>query len=75
MGEDGVVLEADGRNGRGGLEMGHQLPGGGLTVRLTPMGYKGEQLLDALWKGVAVMVENDGRVTPCPPDPGDPSPR
>ena len=34
-----------------------------LTVRLSPMGYKGEQLLDALWKGVAVMVENDGRVT------------
>lgn len=34
-----------------------------LTVRLTPMGYKGEQLLDALWKGVAVMVENDGCVT------------
>lgn len=34
-----------------------------LVARLTPMGYKGEQLLDALWKGVAVMVENDGSVT------------
>lgn len=34
-----------------------------LVARLKPMGYKGDQLLDALWKGVAAMVENDGGVT------------
>lgn len=30
---------------------------------LTPMGYDGEKLIDALWKGTAAMVENDGRGT------------
>ena len=34
-----------------------------LTCRLTPMGYDGRQLVDALWKGVAAMVSNNGSVT------------
>jgi len=34
-----------------------------LTGRLSPMGYDGGQLVDALWKGVAAMVSNDGAVT------------
>lgn len=34
-----------------------------LTERLTPMGYHADQLIDALWAGVSVMVANDGSVT------------
>lgn len=34
-----------------------------LLARLTPMGYNGEKLVAALWKGVAVMVANDGQAT------------
>lgn len=34
-----------------------------LTDRLTPMGYDGRQLVDALWKGVSAMVSNKGGVT------------
>lgn len=34
-----------------------------LLARLTPMGYNGEKLTEALWKGVAAMVANDGQAT------------
>lgn len=34
-----------------------------LIHRLAPMGYKGEALTHALWKGVEDMVENDGTFT------------
>ena len=34
-----------------------------LVARLTPMGYDGEKLVAALWKGVSVMTANDGRAT------------
>lgn len=34
-----------------------------LVRRLTPMGYDGERLIQALWKGVGAMVENSGLFT------------
>ena len=34
-----------------------------LTTRLAPMGYDGEKLIAALWKGVAAMIANDGQAT------------
>lgn len=34
-----------------------------LVRRLTPMGYNGEKLTAALWKGVHAMVKNEGAVT------------
>lgn len=34
-----------------------------LVRRLTPMGYDGERLIQALWKGVDAMVRNDGVFT------------
>lgn len=34
-----------------------------LVLRLTPMGYDGRRLVQALWKGVDAMVGNDGRLT------------
>lgn len=34
-----------------------------LVNRLTPMGYDGERLIQALWKGVNAMVENNGLFT------------
>ena len=34
-----------------------------LVRRLTPMGYDGERLVQALWKGVDAMVDNDGALT------------
>ena len=34
-----------------------------LIRRITPMGYDGEKLTQALWKGVNAMVENDGTHT------------
>lgn len=34
-----------------------------LVRRLVPMGYDGDQLVRALWKGVDAMVRNDGAVT------------
>ena len=34
-----------------------------LVKRLVPMGYDGEKLVAALWKGVDAMVENDGSQT------------
>lgn len=34
-----------------------------LVRRLTPMGYDGERLIQALWKGVGAMVKNDGSLT------------
>lgn len=34
-----------------------------LMDRLTPMGYDGRQLVDALWKGVSAMVSNNGSIT------------
>lgn len=36
---------------------------GALVARLTPMGYDGEKLIDALWKGTAAMLANDGTRT------------
>ena len=36
---------------------------GALTRRLAPMGYNGEQLVAALWKGTAAMIGNDGQRT------------
>ena len=34
-----------------------------LVACAAPMGYDGKQLTDAVWKGTAAMVENDGGVT------------
>ena len=34
-----------------------------LVARLAPMGYDGEKLVAALWKGVAAMTANDGQST------------
>ena len=34
-----------------------------LVKRLIPMGYDGERLVEALWKGVDAMVANDGTQT------------
>ncbi|MBD5153484.1 MAG: HAD family hydrolase [Oscillibacter sp.] len=34
-----------------------------LVQRLTPMGYDGKKLIDALWKGVAAMIQNGGEQT------------
>ena len=34
-----------------------------LIQRLTPMGYDGEKLIQALWKGVAAMIQNSGEQT------------
>lgn len=34
-----------------------------LVRRLVPMGYDGDKLIQALWKGVDAMVQNDGAVT------------
>ncbi len=36
---------------------------GAMVARLTPMGYDGEKLIDALWKGTAAMLANDGSRT------------
>lgn len=34
-----------------------------LVKKLTPMGYHGDQLIQALWKGVSAMIKNDGSYT------------
>ncbi len=36
---------------------------GAMVARLTPMGYDGAKLIDAIWKGTAAMVANDGSRT------------
>lgn len=36
---------------------------GAMVARLTPMGYDGEKLIGALWKGTAAMLANDGSRT------------
>ena len=35
---------------------------GGLAAKLAPHGYEPTALIDAIWKGTAAMVKNDGRV-------------
>ena len=36
---------------------------GGLARRLAPHGYEPQKLIDAIWKGTAAMVKNDGTTT------------
>ena len=52
---DGTLLPMD-------LELFLKTYFGGLARKLTPLGYDGEELFRAIWKGTGAMLRNDGSV-------------